>query len=147
MKRLDQKLVGAIDAWVGTLDRVPFHVFYLIEPTYIMSLMWTYGTLTARGVKKTANFSKNNKNISKTNFYCLEAAYDYSSNYDKIHAYNSIRMHPIALDEMWRTNRWPLRAFQFFLAITEVNIKLVSEYFFEREKLSQQEFCKKMQGN
>ena len=39
VKRLDGKLVGAINAWVGTLDRVPFHVFYLIEPTYIMSLM------------------------------------------------------------------------------------------------------------
>ena len=35
------------------------------------------------------------------------------------------------------------RAFQYFLAITEVNIKL---YFFECEKIGWQDFCKKCKG-
>ena len=39
------KEVGATDAWAGKLDgEVPFHIYMMKEPDYIMSLMLTYGT-------------------------------------------------------------------------------------------------------
>ena len=38
------KEVGVTDAWAGKLDGVPFHIYMMKEPDYIMSLMSTYGT-------------------------------------------------------------------------------------------------------
>ena len=39
-------------------------------------------------------------------------------------------MHPIAIEEQWRTQRWPNRIFQFLLGVTEVNFNfLIASYF------------------
>lgn len=38
------KEVGTADAWPGTLDNTPFHIFCMKEPDYVMSLMSSYGT-------------------------------------------------------------------------------------------------------
>ena len=38
------KEVGVTDACAGKLDGVPFHIYMMKEPDYIMSLMSTYGT-------------------------------------------------------------------------------------------------------
>ena len=32
------------DAWAGKLDGVPFHIYTMKEPDYVMTLMSTYGT-------------------------------------------------------------------------------------------------------
>ena len=40
----DEKEVGAADSWPGQLDNVPFHVYAMKEPDYVMSLMSSYGT-------------------------------------------------------------------------------------------------------
>ena len=40
----DDKEVGATDSWAGKLDTIPFHVYAMKEPDYVMSLMSTYGT-------------------------------------------------------------------------------------------------------
>lgn len=47
-----EKEVGAVDAWPGTLDGVPFHVVCMKETNYIMSLMTTYGTIDPVGEEK-----------------------------------------------------------------------------------------------
>eukprot|EP00549_Striatella_unipunctata_P017315 CAMPEP_0118690650 /NCGR_PEP_ID=MMETSP0800-20121206/10236_1 /TAXON_ID=210618 ORGANISM="Striatella unipunctata, Strain CCMP2910" /NCGR_SAMPLE_ID=MMETSP0800 /ASSEMBLY_ACC=CAM_ASM_000638 /LENGTH=192 /DNA_ID=CAMNT_0006588329 /DNA_START=370 /DNA_END=947 /DNA_ORIENTATION=- len=41
--------VGTCDAWRGSLDGVDFHDFCMKEPTYVMMLMSTYGTLHPMG--------------------------------------------------------------------------------------------------
>ena len=38
------KNVGDANSWAGTLDNIPFHVYTMKEPDYVMSLMSTYGT-------------------------------------------------------------------------------------------------------
>ena len=38
------KEVGNTNSWAGQLDNVPFHVFAMKEPDYVMSLMSMYGT-------------------------------------------------------------------------------------------------------
>ena len=43
------KQVGTADSWKGKLDGIPFHVFCMKEPDYVMSLMSTYGTNERRG--------------------------------------------------------------------------------------------------
>ena len=40
----NNKTVGDMDSWTGTFDNIPFHVYAMKEPNYIMSLMSTYGT-------------------------------------------------------------------------------------------------------
>ena len=40
----ENKNVGDADSWAGTLDNIPFHVYTMKEPDYVMSLMSTYGT-------------------------------------------------------------------------------------------------------
>ena len=40
----DNKNMGDVDSWAGTLDNIPFHVYAMKELDYIMSLMSTYGT-------------------------------------------------------------------------------------------------------
>ena len=38
------KNMGDADSWAGTLDNIPFHVYTMKEPDYVMSHMSTYGT-------------------------------------------------------------------------------------------------------
>ena len=43
-QHFDEKSVGDCDSWKGNMDEVPFHVYAMKEPDYVMSLMSTYGT-------------------------------------------------------------------------------------------------------
>ena len=45
--------MGDADSYGGQLDDVPFHVFAMKEPDYVMSLMSTYGTNSQEGFKET----------------------------------------------------------------------------------------------
>ena len=49
----DNKNVGDADSWPGTLDNIPFHVYAMKEPDYIMSLMPMYGTNDCDNRKET----------------------------------------------------------------------------------------------
>ena len=40
----DNKNVGDVDSWAGTLDNILFHVYAMKELDYVMSLMSLYGT-------------------------------------------------------------------------------------------------------
>ncbi len=52
-------------------------------------------------------------------------------------------MSPIALEETWKTTRWPSRVFQFLLAITEVNCQLAESNLYGRKQSSQQSLGKR----
>ncbi len=55
-------------------------------------------------------------------------------------------MSPIALEETWKTTRWPCRVFQFLLAVSEVNVRRAMNRIFGMEDLSQQSFRRKLAG-
>ena len=40
----DEKAVGDCDSWKGKMEEVPFHVYAMKEPDYVISLMSMYGT-------------------------------------------------------------------------------------------------------
>ena len=42
--RFNDKNVGDCDSWKGSMEEVPFHVYAMKEPDYVMSLMSMYGT-------------------------------------------------------------------------------------------------------
>ena len=50
----------------------------------------------------------------------------------------------MALEETWKTNRWALRVFQFLLAVSEVNAKLVNESCFGQEQQPIIDFRKRL---
>ena len=43
-QHFEGKQVGDCNSWKGNMDEVPFHVYTMKEPDYVMSLMSTYGT-------------------------------------------------------------------------------------------------------
>ena len=47
------KEVGDMDSWAGKLDSVPFHIYCMKEPDYVMSLTSTYGTNSRGSGKET----------------------------------------------------------------------------------------------
>lgn len=140
-KHFEEKEVGVVDCWGGELDGTKFHVQCMKEPEYVMSLMTTYGTSSRFGEEQT-RYEKNKKT---TKFRYPEVVHNHFAYRDSVDNHNSARMDPIALEETWKTTRWPLRVFQFLLAVTEVNVRRVREYMFADDKnegTTQQEFRK-----
>ena len=58
--------------------------------------------------------------------------------------HNNKRHSPISLEDVWRTAWWPNRCFAFLLSVTEVNIKLAYEYFFQSGPPAMIDFRKEM---
>ena len=48
------KSIGFSDAIKGELDRVPFHLYGMKEPDYVMQIMLMYGTMSELGEEKKA---------------------------------------------------------------------------------------------
>ena len=48
------KVVGSVDALKGQLDGVPFHLYAMKEPDYMMMIMLMYGTLNKFGEEKSS---------------------------------------------------------------------------------------------
>ena len=51
-RALQQQTGGETDAIRGELDGVPFYLYGMKEPDYIMQIMSTYGTLHEKGPEK-----------------------------------------------------------------------------------------------
>eukprot|EP00957_Ditylum_brightwellii_P176726 13461131-Ditylum_brightwellii.AAC.1 len=49
---MDSKAIGEVDALHDTLDNVPFHVYCMKEPDYVMMIMSTYGKNEQGGEEK-----------------------------------------------------------------------------------------------
>ena len=138
------KEVGATDAWAGKLDGVPFHIYAMKEPDYIMSLMSTYGTNQRVDRKETLRDWKEN-GINKTTMFKYPEVIDNHFRYHQsIDDHSAKRHSPISLEVVWATKRWPNRMFAFLLSITEVNCWLAECYFTKQKTASMLDFRKKM---
>ena len=62
------KQVGDTDSWAGRLDDIPFHVYAMKEPDYVMSLMSSYGTNDRSNGKETQRDWKNGTTNMTTRF-------------------------------------------------------------------------------
>ena len=47
-----EKKVGETEAICGELDSIPFYLYGMKEPNYVMQIMVTYGTLEGKGQEK-----------------------------------------------------------------------------------------------
>ena len=62
---------GDCDSWKGTMEEVPFHVYAMKEPHYIMSLMSTYGTNQCSGKENSQKTKFNYPEVVGNHFlYC-----------------------------------------------------------------------------
>ena len=61
----NNKNVGDCNSWKGTMDKVPFHVYAMKEPDYMMSLMSMYGTNQHSGKKSTREWVDGSGNGQK----------------------------------------------------------------------------------
>jgi len=121
-RHFESKEVGDIDSWPGVMDGVSFHIFGMKEPDYIMSIMSTFGTLQRVGEgKKRLYMDSNRQKVTKYIDYPEPIANHFNYR-DAVDSNNRDRMSPIALEETWKTTRWPCRVFQFLLAVSEVNV-------------------------
>ena len=67
-QHFDEKAVGDYDSWKGKMEEVPFHVYAMKEPDYVMSWMSTYGTNQQSGKEPTHEWVDGSGNSLKTTF-------------------------------------------------------------------------------
>lgn len=125
--------VGDNDAWPGKMDLIPFHIFVMKEPDDVMMLMSKYGTNNREEGRSTVRefLNPQGQSVRKT-FQYPEVVDDHLKYRHSVYDHNSKRHSPISLEEVWGTTWWPNRCFALLLAVTEVNIKLANEYFFQQ---------------
>ena len=78
------KPVRFMDALPGTLDGVPFYIFPMKEPDYVMSVMSTYGTLNSVDGLITKRIWKDDNNEKKN------AAFNYTEVFHNHFAYRHV---------------------------------------------------------
>ena len=122
----ETKEVGSFDAMKGKLDGVSVEIHCLKESEYVMMLVSSYGTLEKVGDEKSRIWSEDNKITKETAIKYPESVYNHFQYCDAVDAHNSSRMFPVALEETWKTQRWPCRVLSFLLAIIEVNHTRIS---------------------
>jgi hypothetical protein len=125
--QFESKEVGDIDAWHGTLDNIPFHLFCMKEPAFVITIMATYGTLEMSEKLTSRSYLEGNVKKQKT-FAYSKVIYNHYNYRHLVDDHNAKRHSPISLKKVWATKWWPNRVFAFLLAITEVNIMLAQKH-------------------
>jgi len=134
---------GYANAKRGTLNGIPLHLFCMKEEDYIMTLMSTYGTLERMGKSCNHDYTDGNEKYHKSSMY-PEVIQNHFQYQDSVDANNKNRMDPIALEEVWKTHRWPCQVFQFILAVTEVNTWLAALTIYGKDALTVLDFRRKL---
>jgi hypothetical protein len=135
------KEVRTTEAWPGELDGIPFHLYCMKEPDYVMTVMSTYGTLEANG-KVTSRMVMDGGVKRKKPVTYTEVIHNHYKYRHLVDDHNAKRHSPISLEAVWGTKWWPNRVFAFLLAITEVNCRLAMISFYSAETTSTLEFRK-----
>ena len=87
----------------------------------------------SEGVKK-QHYLENGVKHVKT-FQYPEVFHNHNKYRDVIDNHNSLRMHPISMEETWMMMWWLKTVFCFLLAITMVNVQNAATYFLNKTKI------------
>ena len=117
------------DSWPGQLDNVPFHVYAMKEPDYMMLLMSSYGTNDREGGKEVQQEWKECGVRMTTTFQYPEVIHNHFKYGHSVDNHNGKCHSPISLEVVWVMKWWPNHVFAFLLSITEVNCFLAEYYF------------------
>ena len=129
------------------MEEVPFHVYAMKEPDYVMSLMSTYGTNLRTGKETSREWvdrdgTKKNGKLNYPEVVGNHFLYQHS-----VDDHNNKRHSPISLEVVWAMKNWPNHVFSFLLSVTEVNVNLAATYFCGQNQMGQVEFCKLLAQN
>ena len=102
-EHFNDKEVRDADSWGGKLEDVPFHVFAMKEPDYVMSLMSTYGTNAQDGYKETRREWKDNGMTRMKSFRYPEVVHNHFQNRHSVDDHNAKRHSPISIEVVWVT--------------------------------------------
>ena len=101
--------------------------------------MTTCGLKIRIGREKVHAFN-DGTNMRKARFKYPEVCHNHYYINEILDNHNSRRSCPISIEDQWKTHWWPNRAFQFLVAIIEVNCNLVNARIFGGELEDQIEF-------
>ena len=123
----------------GKMENTEIYVYGMKEPDYVLLFMTSYGVEGRQGPEQVRAVQDDGV-TRKVRFQYPEVCANHYNYRDSVDNHNSRRMHPISIEEQWRTQRWPNKVFQFLLGITEVNCNLVNWAYFGAELLGQVDF-------
>ena len=124
------KDIGKSDSLPGKMHDIPFHIFGMKEPDYVMKLMSTYGTNELQTDHQTQRIYVNSEKKTITTRFCYpEVISNYFKYRHAVDDHNAKRHSPICLLYVWATKYWPHRPFSFILSISEVNTNLADAFF------------------
>ena len=122
-----------MDSWAGKLDHVPFHIYSMKEPNYVISLMSTYGANSRHSRNETQCSWKEGGAITTKMFKYPEVVNNHFRNHHSVDDHNAKRHSPISIEVLWVTKQWPYHVFAFLFARTEVNCLSVGISFHQQE--------------
>lgn len=130
------KDVGAVDSLRGTLDNVPYDIFCLKEPSYVMKIMSTYSGLNVvEHAKESKRVFKDSDGENRTvTFKYAEPFYNHYHYRHSVDDHNNLRHACPSIEETWQTHRWANRVFAFIISITETNTYLAFRFFVWKKK-------------
>ena len=137
---MQDKDIGYTDSLKGVIDEVPYDIFCMKTPEYVMKLMSTYGGLKEPSrARKDAVWSNNGTPCTFRYTECFANHFDFRHVVDD---HNHLRHAAPAIEETWLTHRWPMRVFTFLFALSEINAFLAFRFFVwaDDEKLTLLEF-------
>ena len=119
-QHFDEKAVSDCDSWKGNVEEVPFHVYAMKEPDYVMSLMSTYGTNLQSGKETCREWVDSDGTKTATKFNYPDVVGNHFLYQHSVNDHNNKRHSPISLEVVWGTKYWPNHVFAFLLAVTKV---------------------------
>jgi hypothetical protein len=126
----DGKEVGSIDAVAGTLDGIPYNIWCMKEPDYVMRMMATGRALLADDNCKEVTRNWIKSGAEKTKKFQYTKLFDWHFNYrHAVDDHNNLRHALLSIKDGWRTIQWETRVFSFVLAVCEINAYLFLRYF------------------
>jgi hypothetical protein len=138
-RHFEGKTIGDDDALAGTLDGEEFHIYVLKDDGYNDILMSTYGLMERKDHETRRFLIQQNRSVK---FHYPEVFSNHFKYRGSVDSHNAKRHAPIGLETTWATKTWENRVFAFILAVTEVNVFIASNYFFNGKHESMLDFRK-----
>ena len=122
--------VGDNHAISGTMDGVPYNLWGMKEPDYVMRMMATGGPLSALESCKETVRKWVEAGVEVVHRFRYACPFDWQFRYrHAVDNHNNLCHGLPLIEDSWITQRWEIWVFSFILAISEVNAFLALWYF------------------
>jgi hypothetical protein len=114
----------------GTMDGIPYNLWAMKEPDYIMKMLACGGMLQALDSCKETVRHWMEDGVKVVQRFWYMCPFDWHFRYrHAVDDHNNLRHVMPSIEDSWVTMRWEVWVFAFLLAITEVNDFLALRFF------------------